>query len=59
MDNLDGEANDVKNEPPLHHDIQMQRKQRRNTEDYLKVIKVFGGDRPCCISEILPANISN
>lgn len=39
MDNQDGEANDVKNEPPLHHAIQMQRKQRRNTEDYLKDTK--------------------
>ena len=45
MDNQDGEANDVKNEPPLHHDIQMKRKQRRNTEDYLKVKNVLGGDR--------------
>ena len=43
MDNQEGETSDVKNESPLHHDIQMQRKQRRNTEDYLKVIKVFGG----------------
>ena len=57
IDNQDGEANDMKNEPPLHHDIQMQRKQRRNTEDYLKVSKVFGGD---LIQEtFLPPNISN
>ena len=44
MDNQDGEANDVKKERPLHQDIQMQRKQRRNTEDYLKVNNVSGGD---------------
>ena len=43
MNNQDGEANDVKNEPPLHEDIQIQREQRRNIEDYLKVSNVFWG----------------
>ena len=60
LDNQDGEANDVKNEPTLHHDIQMQRKQRRNTEDYLKVNNVYGGDRiKIYTKQFIRLNINN
>ena len=60
IDNQDGEANDVKNEPPLHHAIQMQRKQRRNTEDYLKVSNVLKAIQSRrWMFAFLPPNISN